>query len=32
MWRRLLRLAHPDTGGANDLFIWARALVELIED
>jgi hypothetical protein len=28
MWRRLLRIVHPDTGGAHDLFIWVNALHE----
>jgi hypothetical protein len=28
MWRRLLRLAHPDGAGSHDLFIWARSLYE----
>jgi hypothetical protein len=26
MWRRLLRVAHPDTGGEHDLFIWVQSL------
>jgi hypothetical protein len=28
MWRRLLRVVHPDTGGDHDLFIWAGALFD----
>jgi hypothetical protein len=28
MWRKLLRLAHPETGGDGELFIWVRALYE----
>jgi hypothetical protein len=28
MWRRLLRVVHPDTGGGHDLFIWTSALQE----
>jgi hypothetical protein len=28
MWRRLLRVVHPDTGGEHDLFIWTSALQE----
>jgi hypothetical protein len=28
MWRRLLRLTHPDGAGAHDLFIWTRSLYE----
>jgi len=28
MWRRLLRLAHPDQGGTDDLFVWVRELQE----
>jgi hypothetical protein len=28
MWRRLLRLAHPDHHGTHDLFIWVQALQE----
>jgi len=28
MWRRLLRVVHPDTYGEHDLFIWAGALFE----
>ena len=30
MWRRLLRLAHPDTGGDAGLFVWAREMQERI--
>jgi hypothetical protein len=26
MWRRLLRVVHPDIGGDHGLFIWAGAL------
>jgi hypothetical protein len=28
MWRLLLRRCHPDAGGTDDLFIWARELRE----
>jgi hypothetical protein len=28
MWRRLLRIVHPDTGGDEDLFIWTRNVQE----
>jgi hypothetical protein len=28
MWRRLLRLAHPDGAGSHDLFIWTRSIYE----
>src|SRR5215204_1345975 len=28
MWRRLIRLVHPDVGGDHDLFIWVRNLQE----
>jgi hypothetical protein len=28
MWRRLIARAHPDTGGADDLFVWARSVYE----
>ena len=28
MWRRLLRLVHPDTGGDHDLYIWVDMLRE----
>ena len=27
-WRKVLRLAHPDSGGDEDLFIWLRNLQE----
>jgi hypothetical protein len=30
MWRRLVARAHPDTGGADDLFIWATALKDSV--
>lgn len=26
MWRRLLARAHPDTGGSDELCVWAQAL------
>lgn len=26
MWRRLLKAAHPDAGGSDELFVWAREL------
>ena len=28
MWRRLLRVAHPDTTGSDALFVWTKALHE----
>jgi hypothetical protein len=28
MWRRLLRLAHPDGAGEHELFVWVRELHE----
>jgi hypothetical protein len=28
MWRRLIDRAHPDTGGAHDLFVWTNRLRE----
>src|SRR5215207_8165983 len=28
MWKRLLRLTHPDGGGTEDLFVWVRELQE----
>ncbi len=30
MWRRLLRLAHPDAGGDDALFVWCRHLQEYV--
>jgi hypothetical protein len=30
MWRKLLRLTHPDAGGDHDLFVWARELQERV--
>lgn len=27
-WRRLLRMAHPDAGGDEELFVWVRNLQE----
>jgi len=30
MWRRLLRLAHPDAGGDAALFVWCRHLQEYV--
>jgi hypothetical protein len=30
MWRRLLRVVHPDYGGAEDLFVWTRNLQEYV--
>ena len=30
MWRRLLRLTHPDAGGDEELFVWTRHLQELV--
>jgi hypothetical protein len=28
MWRKLLRVAHPDSTGSHELFIWTRAFFE----
>jgi hypothetical protein len=30
MWRRLLRVVHPDTGGDAALFVWCRSLQEYV--
>lgn len=30
MWRMFLKLAHRDTGGSDELFIWARELQEVV--
>src|SRR5215204_1076037 len=30
MWRRLLRVVHPDTYGDEDLFVWCRHLQEYV--
>ncbi len=30
MWRRLLARAHPDSGGAHELFIWTGAVRDLV--
>jgi hypothetical protein len=30
MWRRLIGRAHPDAGGAHDLFIWAVAVRDVM--
>jgi len=30
MWRRLVGRAHPDAGGAHDLFIWAVAVRDVM--
>jgi hypothetical protein len=30
MWKRLLKLAHPDTGGDHELFIWCDHLREMV--
>ncbi len=30
MWRRLLRLAHPDAGGDDALFVWCRHLQDYV--
>ena len=30
MWRRLMARAHPDAGGAHELFIWAGRVKELV--
>ena len=30
MWRRLLARAHPDAGGDDELFVWAKSLEEVV--
>jgi hypothetical protein len=30
MWRRLVARAHPDAGGAHELFIWAGAVRDVV--
>ena len=30
MWRKLIRVVHPDTGGEPDQFIWTKALYEYV--
>ena len=30
MWRRLLACVHPDAGGDDELFVWAKSLEELV--
>ena len=30
MWRKIVARAHPDAGGAHDLFIWAMATREVV--
>ncbi len=30
MWKRLLSRAHPDTGGGHELFIWTRAVKDVV--
>jgi hypothetical protein len=30
MWRRLLARLHPDSGGDDELFVWAKSLEELV--
>jgi hypothetical protein len=30
MWRRLLARLHPDAGGDDELFVWAKSLEELV--
>jgi hypothetical protein len=30
MWRRLIGRAHPDAGGAHDLFIWAVTVRDVV--
>jgi hypothetical protein len=30
MWRRLLARVHPDAGGDDELFVWAKSLEELV--
>jgi hypothetical protein len=32
MWRRLLARAHPDAGGDDELFVWAKSLEELVRE
>lgn len=32
LWRLLLARAHPDAGGSGELFVWAQALREVLED
>jgi hypothetical protein len=31
MWRKLLRVVHPDAAGDDELFVWCRNLQELID-
>lgn len=31
MWRRLLRLVHPDTHGDDELFVWVNALRDHVD-
>ncbi len=30
MWRRLLARVHPDAGGDDELFVWAKSLEEVV--
>jgi hypothetical protein len=30
MWRRLLAHVHPDAGGDEELFVWAKSIEELV--
>lgn len=30
MWRRFLARVHPDAGGDEELFVWAKSLEELV--
>jgi hypothetical protein len=30
MWRRLLARVHPDAGGDDELFVWAKSLEKLV--
>ncbi len=32
MWKRLLGRAHPDAGGEHELFIWTRAVKDVVCD
>ncbi|MBA3473944.1 MAG: hypothetical protein H0T57_12080 [Rubrobacter sp.] len=32
LWRLLLARTHPDAGGTDELFVWAQALREILED
>lgn len=32
MWRRVLKLTHPDAGGSHETFIWVQAVRESVCD